>query len=286
MHPFLIGDLPTYGPLLLLGILLGIFLYRRGARRMPMDVEASTDVIILIVILGFAGARLLHVLVMADVYLASWTAVPRIFKLWDGGFAYVGGVITGALSLIVLRHRIPMALTADLMVVPLAFTHLVGRLGCFSAGCCHGKAHAPYMVGVHFRPDSAAAPFCNASGSGECLNHVFLHPTQLYESLGILFIIVILVVARPLKRVHGQLTAWYLFAYGILRFGVEIFRGDPTRGFPLRISTPALNRFLGFDPGVPVFFSTSQIVSLGLMGSAVAILWHAHRIHTSPKSQR
>ncbi|MBU1241148.1 prolipoprotein diacylglyceryl transferase [Myxococcota bacterium] len=274
MYPILFDSLPTYGPLLLLGIALGLFIYRRGARRMPLDVENSTDFILLIILLGFAGARLLHVVVMHDLYLTSIEGVIRIGRLWDGGFAYVGGVLAGSVSLLLLRKRLPLALTADLMVIPLAFTHFVGRLGCFSAGCCHGKADPPGLLGVRFSPHGAAAAWCPGGTSGECLNHTFFHATQLYEALGILLIIIFLALYTPRKRFHGHMTALYLLAYGGVRFFVEIFRGDPTRGFLMEINTPTLNRFLGLPAGEPLFFSTSQMVSLVLMGCALWILWY------------
>ncbi len=57
-----------------------------------------------------------------------------------------------------------------------------------------------------------------------------LHPTQIYESLAALLIFLFLVWLAPRKRFHGQVTLAYVVLYSCARFGLEFFRGDPSRG--------------------------------------------------------
>ncbi|MBM4370617.1 MAG: hypothetical protein FJ098_03140, partial [Deltaproteobacteria bacterium] len=74
---------------------------------------------------------------------------------------------------------------------------------------------------------------------------------------------------RPLRALGAYLTG-----YALLRFVVEIFRGDAGRGFLARVELPALAETLGLPPDTPLFLSVSQGVSLlVLAGVAVAVLW-------------
>src|SRR6185295_2884587 len=58
----------------------------------------------------------------------------------------------------------------------------------------------------------------------------FLHPVQIYMSIGnLLVFLALLAVARKAKR-PGIVVAWYLFLYPVNRFIVEFWRGDADRG--------------------------------------------------------
>jgi phosphatidylglycerol:prolipoprotein diacylglycerol transferase len=92
-----------------------------------------------------------------------------------------------------------------------------------------------------------------------------VHPTQLYESAGELLIFVGLVWLWKQRKFPGAIALTYAFAYGILRFFIEIFRGDDVRGFLFQARLPALARLLGLSPTEPIFLSTAQATSIGLM---------------------
>lgn len=106
------------------------------------------------------------------------------------------------------------------MAPSLAIGHSIGRLGCFFAGCCYGKAcDLPWAV-TFTNPDSLA-PI-----------GVPLHPTQLYSALTNLFIFIFLCFFRGRKKFDGQLFWIYVLLYGVARSILEIFRGD-FRGEPV-----------------------------------------------------
>jgi phosphatidylglycerol:prolipoprotein diacylglycerol transferase len=127
-----------------------------------------------------------------------------------------------------------------------ALGHAIGRIGCFLAGCCWGReCSSPWAVTF---TDPAAE-----RNVGVPLN-VPLHPTQLYEALGNLLILALLLTFEN-RRWKGQTFAWYLGAYAILRGTLEFFRGDP-RGSVL-------------DGAV----STSQLIALAGLAAAVGISW-------------
>ena len=86
---------------------------------------------------------------------------------------------------------------------------------------------------------------------------------QLYEAAGELALFGLLCLLRPrLRRRPGALLLCYLGLYALLRFVVEIFRGDLLRGFPIELATPRLAAWLGLPPAEPIFFSAGQLGSL------------------------
>jgi phosphatidylglycerol:prolipoprotein diacylglycerol transferase len=57
-----------------------------------------------------------------------------------------------------------------------------------------------------------------------------VHPTQIYESLVGLFLLFILLWQRKYTRFRGQVFFLFVFAYGFLRFLLELWRDDVERG--------------------------------------------------------
>ncbi|HEV3196310.1 MAG TPA: prolipoprotein diacylglyceryl transferase family protein, partial [Bryobacteraceae bacterium] len=92
--------------------------------------------------------------------------------------------------------------------------HGIGRLGCFSAGCCWGvECHLPWAV--TFRNPAAS--------TGVPLNRP-LHPTQLYEAAAEFAIFGVLFWRFHQPHAKGTIIASYLVMYSAARFVVEFFR--------------------------------------------------------------
>jgi phosphatidylglycerol:prolipoprotein diacylglycerol transferase len=138
-----------------------------------------------------------------------------------GGFALALIVA----SAYVRRMKLPTWATLDVLAPGVAIGQAIGRLGCLCAGCCYGRqCSLPWAV--TFRDAWAARHL------GTPID-VPLHPTQLYESLTMLVIFLILIWMAPHKRFHGQVAAFYAGAYAVGRFVIEFFRGDAARGWAL-----------------------------------------------------
>jgi phosphatidylglycerol:prolipoprotein diacylglycerol transferase len=88
----------------------------------------------------------------------------------------------------------------------------VGRVGCFLAGCCHG------------RPTDAAwgVRFPRLEGP--------VHPTQLYDAAAALALGLLLAWRWPRRRFAGENIGLLLVGYPLLRSLTEFFRGDAERG--------------------------------------------------------
>lgn len=254
MHPVLFNffgffNVHTYGLMIALGFMIGMQLGTREARRVDLSEEGGFDQFILdltfwILIVAMIGARVLFIIVEWE---DDYSRDPfKVFKIWEGGLVFYGGFIASVLFSIwyARKHNRSFFLVSDTLIPSVALGHFFGRLGCFAAGCCWGKAVSPdFPFAVQFPPDSLAYNTMQRLGviAYDAQATIHVHPTQMYESLGELCLFFILLFVRTKKRFHGQVLLTYLFLYPILRTSLEFIRGDKARGeydlFGMTIST-------------------------------------------------
>ncbi len=221
MHPdlFRIGPLTihTYGVMVAIGFLLGVGLAMRQARREGIPVERISDLSFYLLLAAIVGSRIFYILLNPAPYIKNPLSV---FKIWEGGLVFYGGLIFAVITGIIYIKKKGLSLwqVADIYAPSIAIGHAIGRIGCFFAGCCHGRpADIPWAV--TFTDPHSLAPL----GIG-------LHPTQLYESAGEFLNFVILIILRKRQTFRGELFWTYVVLYSILRFFVEFYRGDAARG--------------------------------------------------------
>lgn len=225
MHPILIKFGPvtihTYGFFVAFGFLLGLLLAIKEAKRQGISENKIIDLGFYILLASILGSRLFFIMLNASYYSKN---PLDILKIWEGGLVFYGGVLFAIPTVIwyVKKNNLGIWSTADLFAPSIAIGHALGRLGCFSAGCCYGKTAESLPWGVIFTDPNCLAP-----------TNIALHPTQLYESGGEFINFLILLLLKKHKSFNGQLFMTYLLLYSILRFTVEFFRGDVERGFIL-----------------------------------------------------
>jgi phosphatidylglycerol---prolipoprotein diacylglyceryl transferase len=217
-------SLHTYGVLLALAFVAGLWVASRQARRAGMDPAVVTDMAVYVLIAGLIGAKLMLLFVEWSYYSEN----PReIFSILQSGGVFYGGLI-GALPVAwwyTRRHQLDSWATADVLAPGVIIGQTVGRLGCFAAGCCYGRpASVPWAV--TFRNPLAARIV------GTPLD-IPLHPTQLYEAAATLVIFGILMWMSRHQRFRGQIVLAYVFLYSVARFVIEFYRGDAARGMVL-----------------------------------------------------
>ena len=130
-------------------------------------------------------------------------------SFWTGGgFVFYGGLIFAIIFLGFYKLlKLPLSRQTFWALLPaLTFGHAIGRIGCLLAGCCFGS-ETDLWWGIN-------------------LHGAHRHPTQALESLGLFIIAFYILKAKPTLR---SLSV-YLVGYGLLRFGVEMLRGDEIRG--------------------------------------------------------
>lgn len=224
---FTIGEtltVHTYGVLVAAGVLLGLYVAARFAPRAGLQKETIWNLGVYMALAAIVGAKLALVLTEWSYYSEHPREVFSWALLHAGGVFYGGLVAAGALAVAYAwRYRLSFGALGDVYAPGLALGHALGRLGCFSAGCCWGKpASVPWAV-------TFTDPYSHQL-VGVPLG-VPLHPTQLYEAGAELAIFGLLVALWRRRRYPGEIFAAYLFLYALARFAIEFYRGDPRGGF-------------------------------------------------------
>ncbi|HLI85664.1 MAG TPA: prolipoprotein diacylglyceryl transferase [Bryobacteraceae bacterium] len=218
MYPeiFHLSFLHTYGVLVAIGFLAGLSVATRLARQAKLNSEAVFNLGFYCALAAMLGAKVMMILVDLPFYTAHPGEIFSLSTLQAGGVFYGGLIAALGLAAWYLRKSgLPGFPTADVFAPGIALGHGIGRLGCFSAGCCYGlPTHLPWAVRFT-NPTSEVPP--------DLLN-VPLHPTQLYESLAEFAIFGILLWRIRKPHSAGSIISLYLMLYSTARFIVEFFR--------------------------------------------------------------
>jgi len=224
---FTIGDLltvHTYGVLVATGLLVGLYTASRYAARAGLQRETLWNLGVYMALTALVGAKL-TLLVTEWRYFAEHPGEIFSWASFQSGGIFYGGLLFAAALAIgyAWRFRLEFAALADAYAPGLALGHAIGRLGCFSAGCCWGKP-TEAAWGVTFTDPYSAQLVGVPLG-------LPLHPSQLYEAAAELIIFALLVLLWRRRRYAGEILASYLMLYAVARFAIEFFRGDPRGGF-------------------------------------------------------
>ena len=124
-----------YGVLIALGFMLALVFACKFARFRDLDSELPYDLIWWVFPFSIVGARLYYVIFEQIPFF--WDA----FRVWDGGLAIYGGIIGGAIGLIIccLIKKVSIIKTMDIVAPVLLLGQGIGRIGCYMAGCCVGN---------------------------------------------------------------------------------------------------------------------------------------------------
>ncbi|MDB4942376.1 MAG: Prolipoprotein diacylglyceryl transferase [Labilithrix sp.] len=283
----------SYGVMLGLSLVVGWYLTLTLSERDGLPKETMANCYVVTAIAAIVGSRLLYIVTNMDEFRvnqhdpSSAIDFGTFFALRRGGLVAYGGFLGGYLgSWLYLRgHKIRLLPWADVAVPSLASGLLITRIGCYLFGCDFGKrlpSDAPAFLArmgtfPHWATgtlegggDGAPAwtKHLDAAGHGTPaaaellkMNHSWpVHPTQIYESFVGLLLLVLLLWQRKHQRFRGQIFFLFAFAYGYLRFLIEMLRDDSERGefgtFPLHL----------FIPGALVIMALAFVfgISLGI----------------------
>jgi phosphatidylglycerol:prolipoprotein diacylglycerol transferase len=216
---FQYGDffLPTYGVLVALAFLVGLWVTTKLAKRVGMNQDLIINLVVYCALAGLIGAKLLMFAFDWDHFSKNPADMFSLSTLRAAG-VYQGGLVLAILVAFwyVRKHGLPWLKTFDVFAPGIALGHAIGRLGCFSAGCCWGKeTDLPWAV--TFRNPAANEL------TGVPLR-VPLHPSQLYElaSEAILFGFLYWRFGKPHKP--GTIIGLYLVISSVMRFLIEFTR--------------------------------------------------------------
>jgi phosphatidylglycerol:prolipoprotein diacylglycerol transferase len=237
--------IPTYGTLVAIGFLFALWVTIRLAKKANLPAEPVTNLAIYCALAGLVGAKLFMVLFDFKSY---WNDPASLFSLntLQAAGVYQGGFLVALLTAILYmrRYHLPGLATCDVFSPGIALGQAIGRLGCFSAGCCWGvESHLPWAV-TFKNPEAYRL-------TGVTLG-VPLHPTQLYESFAdaLIFVFLYRMISRP--HTAGAILGWYLALYSSARFVIEFFRFH--------------------EQGLHYGLSYTQWISLATLAAGIALL--------------
>ena len=234
----------SYGLFIALGILVGVSLMRRNKRFIALHLESHyVNGILVGIAAGVIGGRALAILSEPYLY-PQWT---DWFSLWDGGFSILGTIvaISTLVPLYLKKINVPIIPVCDLVSLYAPLMQSIARLGCFTAGCCHGIATQSICAVIYTNKNTIAT------------YGIAVHPTQLYSSLLLFtsFLFMFFVAQRYLKK-PGQLFATYLMLASTERFIVDFWRSD-------RIMS---TRYLSFHQCIAVaIFCIAALANIALL---------------------
>lgn len=211
----------SYGLLMAAAFLFGTWLALREARRLNLDEDKVVSVILVSLVAGVLGARMLYVLEHVSEFRREWGSV---LALWQGGLTLYGGLVAGVFGGLLMARRLglPIWVTTDALAPSLAIGGAFGRVGCFLNGCCYGRpTRLPW--GVSFPADSfAGLDFGNAK----------IHPSQLYFAIaGFLLFLTVWALRRRVAPA-GTLFWMSLMLFALVRIALDFTRAyEPETAF-------------------------------------------------------
>jgi prolipoprotein diacylglyceryl transferase len=217
-----IGFFPLrgYAVAIILGIALAIWIGDRRWRARGGERGVVADVAVWAVPFGIIGGRLYHVITSPQAYFGEGGDPVGAFRIWEGGLGIWGAVVLGGVGawIGVRRRGIPLAPFGDAIAPGIAVAQAVGRWGNWVNQELFGRPTTlPWGVEI----DLENRPL-------EYIDSATFHPTFLYESVWMLVVAVVLVVAdRRWQMGHGRVFALYVALYAVGRLPIELLRIDP-----------------------------------------------------------
>lgn len=176
------------------------------ARRTNVNPNIILNLSLLVFIFGIIGARILYIVENISYYSRN---PLEIIMLQHGGLSWFGGLILAMVagSVYLKKNNLSIYKTFDLIVPFVALAQGMGRIGCLLNGCCFGKESLKF--GLYFD-----------------VHKSILVPVQLYSSLVLMLIFIILRFLQDKLHPEGQIFFLYLLLYSIARFFMEFWRAD------------------------------------------------------------
>ncbi|APS32176.1 prolipoprotein diacylglyceryl transferase [Pectobacterium brasiliense] len=267
---FSIGPLALhwYGLMYLVGFVFAMWLAVRRANKPGSGwTKDEVENLLYMGFLGvFVGGRLGYVLFYA---FPSFLENPLyLFKVWDGGMSFHGGLMGVICVMLWFAHRTKRHFfqVADFIAPLIPFGLGAGRLGNFINGELWGRVTTDTPWAMLFpgsRGEDMALAVSNPQWQAIFNQYGMLprHPSQLYQMMleGVaLFIILNLFIRK--SRPMGSVSGLFLIGYGMFRIITEFFRQPDAQ--------------LGLFGGL---FSMGQILSLPMVIAGILMMVWAYR---------
>ena len=220
-------SIALYGIVIAIGMLCGIWLASRIAKKTGQNPDTYWDISIWLIIFSIIGARVYYVIFFWDAYKDD---PIQIFNLRGGGLAIYGGVIAGVITAIVYCHRKKLRppVVLDTACFGLILGQIIGRWANFFNREVFG-GYTDNLLAMRLpiamvRERDITPELASHIQAGT--NYIQVHPTFLYESLWNLMILCIMLWYRKRKKFDGEMMLLYFGGYGAGRAWIEYIRTD------------------------------------------------------------
>ena len=215
-----------YSVIILFAFIVGYFISSRLRKKEEIPNTFFTDFIFYLVPVVIIGARVYYCIFSYKYYINN---PLDVFKIWQGGLAIHGGIISGIIFLLYYckKKSVDSLKLMDALAPALIIGQSIGRWGNFFNQVAFGSiVDRSFLSSIHIP---------NFIIDGMYINYRYHHPTFLYESIFCLIgFIIIMLFYKFLKRKDGQIVGLYFIIYGIIRFFIESLRTDSLMFFNLK----------------------------------------------------
>jgi len=201
---FIIG---SYGVLVAIGLSVAIcFFYLRAKKAISLNIIIEFS--LLMILSSFLGAKFFHAI--------SHNNIEGGLDFWQSGLTYYGGFITNCIfGYVYIRlKRLKIADILDMLAPSLAIGESIGRIGCLLAGCCFG-CQTNSIFGISYPKSSLAYILLDGQKA---------YPTQIFSSISLFVLFILLIFIDRYKIFSGQLFLIYAIIHSIQRFIIDFFR--------------------------------------------------------------
>jgi len=251
--PYLGLPIFGYGLSLFVSFLVSIWFAAYLAKRRGIDPSRIVDLGLWMFLSGIVGGRLFYIIQFHD----EIQSFGDVFKIWEGGLVFYGGVLTGLVTfvLFVRYYQLPLLEVLDVLSPPIALSSGIGRFGCLLNGCCWGKVtNVPWAI----RFPAGSLPWQAQVRDGlidQTASWTLpVHPTQIYLVVAGLLICLVTLIWFKYRAGKGEVALVLMLGYAITRFFIEYYRADV--------------------PVVLASLTISQVISLAMLpGAALYAGW-------------
>lgn len=224
-------EIACYGIVIAVAMVTGLLLVMKIADRTGQNGDDYFDLGIITLIVSVICARLYYVIFSWDYYSQH---LQEIINIREGGLAIYGGVIGGAVTVVLFckKKKLNPVLALDTASLGLVWGQMVGRWGNFFNREAFGGYTDSFLAMQIPVSDVRVGEITeqmqqNLVQIGES-SYIRVHPTFLYESLwnvGVMTILLILTL-KIKKKYHGVVFLHYFILYGLGRMWIEGLRTD------------------------------------------------------------
>ena len=199
--------------------------------------ELVSNLTVVVMVAGIAGARLFHILENLDQFLAS----PWSMILSRSGLSVFGGLIVGTIAgmVYVRRWHLPVRPMLDAVAPAMMLGYAIGRVGCQISGDGDWGTASNMAMKPDWLPTWFWAQTYENNIYGEVIAAPGVYPTPVYESLMAMLCFALLWKLRKHPFQTGWLFSVYLVLAGIERLLIEQIRVNPPYDLGLLQATQA-----------------------------------------------